>query len=74
MARLKHFRKGDRVQGAKQHGWLGFFEKPGTIIDVLRREKKAEHERYLVHFDCMDNPRHVYWFNREELKELETDD
>ena len=73
MARLKHFRKGDRVQGARRTV-LGFFEKPGTIVDVLRRERKAENERYLVHFDCFDDPVHSYWFNREELKELETDE
>ena len=73
MARLKHFRKGDRVQGAKQNAFLGFYEKPGTVVDVLRA-KDAENERYLVRFDAMDNPRHVYWFNRDALKELEKDE
>ena len=36
MARLKHFRPGDRVQGAKQRGWLGFYEKPGTVASRER--------------------------------------
>ena len=73
MAQVKRFNRGDRVQGARDNIYAGFYQKPGEVVEKTR-DPDPERERYLVLFDCMDDPRHAYWFDRRDLKEAETDE
>ena len=72
---MKRFRNGQRVQGAKEHSqvFFSFHNKAGIIITTARA-KTGDNDRHQVLFDDTKDRKHAYWFNRDELKEEETDE